>query len=328
MLLDQDRLQPREGRAPRRVVLRCVSGTQNIDVLVVGLGPAGACAAEAAAMAGASVIAIERNRKPGLPVQCAEFIPLMLGAGIDGAAALRVQPIERMETFVADEARDITPDFPGMMVDRAAFDRHLIDRAIAAGATCRFGTPLRALSPDGIATLADGTEFAARIIIGADGPRSPVGAAIGVPNTELVETRQITLDLLETHTGTDIFLRPEIVGGYGWLFPKGNLCNLGLGVVPEHKDRLKPLLDSLHAELVDAGRVGRTIHRTTGGAIPVGGMVGPVGRLDESTALLAGDAAGLTNPVTGAGIVMAPDPPPLPTLKRSSVAAASWVVVS
>ena len=44
---------------------------------------------------------------------------------------------------------------------------------------------------------------------------------------------------------------------------------------------------------------------TTGGAIPVGGMLKPWGRLGAALVLLAGDAAGLANPVTGAGIAAA-----------------------
>ena len=40
----------------------------------------------------------------------------------------------------------------------------------------------------------------------------------------------------------------------------------------------------------------------TGGAIPVGGILAMTGRLGAVPVLLAGDAAGLTNPVTGAGI--------------------------
>jgi digeranylgeranylglycerophospholipid reductase len=43
----------------------------------------------------------------------------------------------------------------------------------------------------------------------------------------------------------------------------------------------------------------------TGGAIPVGGMLRPWGNLGKSLVMLAGDAAGLANPVTGAGIAAA-----------------------
>ena len=51
----------------------------NVDVLVIGLGPAGGAAATAAARAGLSVLAVDRRKEVGVPVQCAEFIPLPMG---------------------------------------------------------------------------------------------------------------------------------------------------------------------------------------------------------------------------------------------------------
>lgn len=274
----------------------------DVDVLVVGLGPAGAAAAAHAAAKGLRVLAIERNAEPGLPVQCAEFVPMMIGMEMPDMGDSRVQAIAEMHTFVDDEAAAVTPDFRGWMVDRARFDQHLIARAQEAGAQCRWSTPLREIAPDGVATIGAGETVRAKAIIGADGPRSRVGEAIDAINTDLVETRQITVDLTDPHAATDIFLNAEIVGGYAWLFPRGGICNLGLGVTPEHKARLKPMLDALHAQLVAQGRVGETIRRHTGGLIPVGGIVGPTGMLGQTAVLLVGDAAGLTNPVTGAGI--------------------------
>jgi digeranylgeranylglycerophospholipid reductase len=41
------------------------------DVVVVGLGPAGSRAAATAAAAGLVVVALERRRAAGTPVQCA-----------------------------------------------------------------------------------------------------------------------------------------------------------------------------------------------------------------------------------------------------------------
>ena len=63
---------------------------------------------------------------------------------------------------------------------------------------------------------------------------------------------------------------------------------------------LRESRDALHAALIASGRVGAEVLGLTGGAIPVGGMLTPCGLLGETLALLAGDAAGLTNPVTGA----------------------------
>lgn len=279
-----------------------MSPALKIDVLVAGLGPAGASAAAAAAAAGARVLALDRRSAPGLPVQCAEFVPAMLAVDTAAVAAARIQDIAAMQTYVREAAADTTPNFRGHMIDRAAFDTALVEAARRAGAEVRFATPIRDVAPDGTVTLADGTAFAPRVLIGADGPRSLVGAAAGQPNTELVETRQITVDLLAPHEATDIFLRPEIEGGYGWLFPKGKLANLGLGIVPARKHLLKPLLSELHMELLCARRVGPHIRATTGGLIPVGGIVGLSARLGATCVLLAGDAAGLVNPITGAGI--------------------------
>lgn len=272
------------------------------EVLVVGLGPAGAAAAEAAAAGGARVIGIDRRAQVGLPVQCAEFVPMMLGVETAAVSSTRVQDIATMATYVREAAADITPDFRGHTIDRAAFDAALVARAQAVGARVRFATSLRGIAPDGTCTLGDGTTIRPRVLIGADGPRSRVGQAVGMPNVDLMETRQITVDLLAPHKATDIFLRPEIEGGYAWLFPKGKVANLGLGIVPEKKHLLKPLLEELHAELLAGHRVGPRIHAYTGGLIPVGGITGLAARLGDMQVLLAGDAAGLVNPITGAGI--------------------------
>jgi len=251
------------------------------------------------------VLAIDRKAEAGVPVQCAEFVPRMLGMEIADLATARRQDIAAMATFVESATPDIEPHFPGVMIDRAAFDAGLVANAAAHGAQCRFSTSLRALDATGGAHLSDGTTIAARVVVGADGPRSRVGDAIGAPNSEIVETRQITVPLLRPFDSTDIFLSAGIPGGYAWLFPKGEVANLGLGVAPEWRALLKPLLDDLHARLREEGRVGAEIITHTGGAIPVGGMRRLVSRIGATTVLLAGDAAGLTNPVTGAGIAAA-----------------------
>src|SRR5690606_23855949 len=263
-----------------------------VDVLVVGLGPAGACAAAAAARAGLRVLAIDRKSEAGIPVQCAEFVPAMIGQEIGALGAARRQSIRSMTTYIEAAGPHLKEHFPGHMIDRAAFDAALVGEAIAAGAECRFGTVLRDLDGNGTARLSHRRPFSptldgeggaaepcgwggvtnatpepghphpqplpargrgdeghsaaesplppsnerytvrARVIIGADGPRSAVGRAIGQVNREIAETRQITVPLLQPSEATDIFLSAGIRGGYAWLFPKGDVANLGLGVEP------------------------------------------------------------------------------------------------
>lgn len=270
------------------------------DVVVIGLGPAGASAAAEAARRGRKVIALDRRAEPGVPVQCAELVPAMLPV----AGATVRQAIDSMLTFVEDEAPDATLHFPGRMLDRAAFDASLVEEAIRMGADCRFSAFVKSISPGG-AIQVNGELLKPRILIGADGPRSVVGRAIGSVNRALVETRQVTVPLLERHAATDIFLSAGIPGGYGWLFPKGDRANLGAGVSPEHKGKLKKIVEDLHEKLFMERRIGHATLALTGGAIPVGGMVQPSGMLGSVRVLLAGDAAGLANPVTGAGIAAA-----------------------
>ncbi|MHB8427568.1 MAG: geranylgeranyl reductase family protein [Acidiferrobacterales bacterium] len=278
-----------------------------VDVLVVGLGPGGGAAAQCAAAAGARVLAIDRKKRIGDPVQCAEFIPLPLGRCARDEGVLQ-QQVEGMKSFLPSGVVEQSP-FPGLMVDRARFDRALAERAREAGAELMTQTRLLELDArarTALVGLADGAHLAVRyrVLIAADGPHSPVARLAGLPDLPVVLTRQYTVRLLQPYADTDIWLSDEFPGGYGWLFPKGSLANLGIGADPQFEDDLKAPLDRLHARLVDRGRVGSGILYRTGGAIPVGGMRAS---LVQETVLFVGDAAGLTHPITGAGIAAAVD---------------------
>jgi geranylgeranyl reductase family protein len=270
------------------------------DIIVLGLGPAGASAAAEAARRGCKVLALDRKDEPGRPVQCAELVPALIEADLSGVVRQR---IDAMATFVEDDAPDLKPHFPGHMLDRAAFDASLVEAAVRAGAEARFSTFVKRVTPQGAVELADGSVLRSGVIVAADGPRSRGGKAIGSVNSELVETRQITVGLKQAYGATDIFLSSDIPGGYGWLFPKGEVANLGAGVSPQFKARLKSIVGGLHAG--QSHRLSSEILAVTGGAIPVGGMLKPYGFLAQTLVLLAGDAAGLANPVTGAGIAAA-----------------------
>lgn len=276
----------------------------HVDLIVVGLGPAGACAAAAAAKAGARVIAIDRKSVAGVPVQCAEFVPGPLFSQISDLAATSCQTISAMTTMIETMHPYHSPDFRGAMIDRVRFDQMLVAEAQRAGAHIILGAKLAAVEAAGLRLL-DSRVLEADIVIGADGPRSMVGRAIGQVNCDLVETRQITVSLLRPSDSTDIFLCSAYRGGYAWLFPKGDVAHIGIGVLPSERERLKLLLHRLHLQLIEERGLGREVLALTGGVIPVGGMLQPFGEAYGRTILLAGDAAGLTHPVTGAGIAAA-----------------------
>jgi len=274
------------------------------DVLVVGLGPGGGSAALAAAAAGLKVFAVDRKREIGMPVQCAEFIPMPLSRYARGRDVL-LQQISAMKSMLPSGATADTP-FGGLMVDRAAFDRALAQSAAEAGATLQVPCTLTAL--DSVPRLArirtaEGEQtISYRVLIAADGPHSTVARLLGLAPLQTVNTRQYTVPLLRPFNDTDIWLSSDYPGGYAWLFPKGNRANLGLGMDPAVDADMKTPLDALHARLVAEGRVGSEIQARTGGAIPVGGLRES---LVYGDILFAGDAAGFTHPITGAGIAAA-----------------------
>ena len=281
-----------------------MNSEKQIDVLVVGLGPAGGVAATVAARAGLSVLAVERKQQVGVPVQCAEFIPLPLGKYAQAEGVL-TQRIAGMSTRLPSGAVE-TSDLPGLMIDRAAFDQSLAQQAAAQGAELWLGCRLLRLDAQRaiahVATPAGERQIAYRVLVAADGPHSAVAASLDLPALETVYTRQYTVPLLQPQRNTEIWLSHEYPGGYAWLFPKGEYANLGVGADKRFTQDLKQPLDTLHCDLVAQGVVGDRIIALTGGLIPVGGLRA---QLATDNILFAGDAAGLTHPITGAGIAAA-----------------------
>ena len=277
-----------------------MSKTQ-VDVLVIGLGPAGGAAAAAAARAGLSVMAVERKQQVGVPVQCAEFIPLPLSKYAQAEGVL-VQRIVGMKNYLPSGATE-SATFPGLMIDRAAFDQALAREAETLGAVLCLASRLARLdahqSIASIQTPEGEREVAYRLLIAADGPYSTVASQLDLAPLETVFTRQYTVPLLRPYSDTDIWLSDDYPGGYAWLFPRGDYANLGVGADKDYTHDLKQPLDALHARLVEQGIVGSAILSLTGGLIPVGGLRA---RLVVEKVLFVGDAAGLTHPITGAGI--------------------------
>ncbi len=228
-----------------------------------------------------------------------------------------------MQTFLPSGAREGS-DFPGLMIDRGNLDKAVAEEAGAAGAELRLETRLLALDTGAMEARLKGPagEYTVKagLVIGADGPHSGAARAAGLPDLKTIHTRQHTLPLRSPYTETDIFLSPDFPGGYGWLFPKGEVANVGLGIDRRFGDDLGGPLDGLIAALAERGLVEDRLLARTGGSIPVGGLrpmvhPGPV--------LLVGDAAGLTHPITGAGI-----PAALISGERAGKAAAEYLAGS
>ena len=276
------------------------------DVLVVGAGPAGGATALAAARAGARVLCIERHNKVGIPVQCAEHIPAMLVGQMNLGTKFVVQSTRGMKFFLPGEPVRETA-MPGFVVNRDHFDQCLIQAAIDVGAELMTATRAIRLIGDDTVLLQQksGHSFAvkAAVIVGADGPRSTVGRWVGSVNRHLLSAIQTTIPLAEPMEHTEIYFDQEYYAGYGWLFPKKDVANVGLGL---NRSLLNPLrlrtqLEALVARLTVEGKIRSNPINITAGWIPAG----PVRKAVYGNIILVGEAAGHTHPVTGAGIFAA-----------------------
>ncbi|MEE8389728.1 MAG: NAD(P)/FAD-dependent oxidoreductase [Anaerolineae bacterium] len=279
---------------------------ERVDVLVVGAGPGGSTTARVAAAEGARVLLVEQRPIVGLPVQCAEYVPAQIVSYVVPPERCIAQRIRALRTHLPTGETVETPA-AGYVLDRTSFDKALAAAASRAGAEVWTGTRAMERTERGVVVRRGGEviEIECRVVIGADGPRSTVGRWIGQTadcrqsGVEFIDGLQVEAVLPTPQNFTEVYFDPVYRGGYGWLFPKGETANVGVGVNRgmggDPRQALDHLLERL--EIAPGAILGRTA-----GPIPSGGTVA---RLRVGEVLLVGDAAGHTHPVTGAGIFAA-----------------------
>jgi geranylgeranyl reductase family protein len=277
------------------------------DVVVVGAGPAGSCAALAARRLGASVLLLDRAAFPR-DKACGDGIA---PHALDVLCDLGVTGVERGFTPVpalhlvgpggaAVKRALARPDYT---IPRLVFDARLVDAAIAAGATLARRT-VRTVEERPGHVVVDG-DIAARTVIGADGAYSLVRRVLGEPANPDGSLALAIRGYAPATGGVEQRIVTAPATGwpaYAWHFPIGNgRANVGYGEVLRGEalsrayllDRLASLLPTVDIRGVASLRAHHlplSTHR------PVPGR----GRL-----LLAGDAYSLVNPFTGEGIFYA-----------------------
>jgi digeranylgeranylglycerophospholipid reductase len=275
-----------------------MADTDECDVLVVGLGPAGAAAATAAAKAGARVMAVERRQSLGGVANCPEFIPIPLGLHAR-ADHVVIQSIVGARNHLGD-GTCADSLLPGCVVNRDAFDRALVDFSRAAGAQLRHDIVFAGMDADhSEATLSQNGrshKVHYRALVAADGHASCVARLLGLPPLKTMYTRRYRVALHWPQDAVDVWITPRYPGGYGWLIPAGRDAILGTGM---EEQIAREALDDLHRQLAGAGLVGSKILGQSAGAVPVEGLRN---KLSFGNILFAGDAGGLAHPLTGAGI--------------------------
>lgn len=292
------------------------------DVAIVGAGPAGATVSRYLGKAGYRICLIDKERFPrnkpcggGFPPTIADEFPYLRSRQNEF-----LQAICHVGVLHSPNRKVILRGKADMAVAiRTHFDNILLEAAIDAGAEPLLGKRVKgiAFNDDGaILMLSDGSRMNAKAIVGADGVTSMVARSTTLnqrwPSSKITACRMTEIpatnkeivnaftDEREYHFFANLGGQP----GYGWVFPKTETINVGLGIVGKYSVGLirKFNLFVKHLKKIGLLRTDADTTQAKGALVPTGG---PISRTVRARCLLVGDSAGMVNPLTGGGIVYA-----------------------
>lgn len=278
---------------------------ERFDVLVVGAGPAGSASAINLARGGARVLLVDRAEFPR-DKPC--------GGGLTGRALKRI-PVDptpvverRVDRFALRNGFGSSfarthPEPVIHMTQRRRLDAFLVEHAERAGADFRGGVKVTGLVDGGdhVAAQVGPDRVEATVCIGADGANGAIARSSGIAPPIVhgvalegnIPLDTIRCDQLER---TAIVELGTVAGGYGWVFPKRDHANLGVGGWDSEGPRLRWHLDELaRRHHVDPA----TLTDVRGHRLPMRRLGAPAHR---GRILLVGDAAGLVDPLSGDGM--------------------------
>jgi geranylgeranyl reductase family protein len=280
---------------------------ERFDVMVVGAGPAGSVTAHLLAAAGVRTLLVDRARFPrdkpcggGVTLRGVRLLPFAIGP-----------VVERQVTTIAFRHPDLGAFAHGglapvvLMTQRKRLDAFMAEQAALAGADLRDGVRVRTveLEQDGrpAITFDDGSRAGAEVLVAADGANGICGRALQLGQDRIFAPAleaNVSYDAVGAGVAQDVALLEMgyVPGGYGWLFPKGDHANVGVGGWDSEGPHLR---DHLRRVCARHDIAWSSLTEIRGHRLP---MRGAATRVANGRALAVGDAAGLVDPLSGDGM--------------------------
>src|SRR5947209_8253767 len=224
------------------------------DVIVAGAGPAGSTAARECASAGLSTLLLDRavfpRDKPcggGVNLRAARLLPFDL-------APVAERPISGMRISICQGRSYLryAPEPISYVTQRRLLDLYLAERAESAGAVFRQRAEVRGVehSRANVVVRAGSEVFAGKTLVVADGANGPTAKLAGLQidrSKEIALEGNITPEDSYPEDWRDVYGIDvgAVPGGYGWLFPKGDHVNIGVGGLASIGPSLRTRLDRL-----------------------------------------------------------------------------------
>jgi len=284
---------------------------------VIGAGPAGSITADEIAKKGYDVALIEMDSYPGEQNVCGAVAPKHVTDAFGVPSPIIERTISKFVCYFPNETFSF--EYPFSCFQRCNFDRFLANRAVSHGARLLTNTVASDVSVSDDSAIVKlhskkenrDYEMHTQIVVFADGPAT-LGArkfkGLGFQRrpertiTGLLYELEWTNNPLNT---LDLYFDDSIAPwGYGWIFPKKDLINVGIGSMisvsgSARGQTMRERLDYFVQKHSDVPQklAGRKVARLQAAIIPAE----PATQIYWKRILFVGDSAGMVEPFSGGG---------------------------
>ena len=295
------------------------------DVIVCGGGPAGSTTAFYAAKAGMKVLLIDKSKFPR-DKACGGLLTARL---FDELPELEpyIKPI------IECPSRDVNLYSPSMKykidyefpegtpwnITREVFDNAVLEAAGDVGAEVMTQTRIKNYEFNGGVTVKTSKgDFKSKMVIGATGPGDKLASMVREKRNikPWTDNQMGTALMWEPHVGKEfidktysknssllVHFKPGGIEGYGWVFPKKEILNIGFGGYNRtiKSIKIKEIWEDYINLLKKDGYFPKEQETppVKGAPLP---LDGPIGATTMDNTLLVGDSAGMVSPLSGEGI--------------------------